>query len=128
MTKRPLIQPAALLLLGLMTMGGSLLQPSASAHSWDWNDSIQDYPESNSQTYGERRSRWRKGTAQARSSSPIQQEQRCNAGRLLGGLGGGALAYAISRDEGRAWAIPLGALLGSQVGCNAAVGRNPTPW
>lgn len=60
--------------------------------------------------------------------TPEQQAQRCNTGRLIGGLGGGAVAYAMSRDDGRAWAIPLGALLGSQVGCNAAAGRGPLPW
>jgi hypothetical protein len=60
--------------------------------------------------------------------TPEQQIQRCNTGRLIGGLGGGAVAYAMSRDDGRAWAIPLGALLGSQVGCNAAAGRGPLPW
>ena len=60
--------------------------------------------------------------------TPEQQAQRCNTGRLIGGLGGGAVAYAMSRDDGRAWAIPLGALLGSQVGCNAAAGRSPLPW
>ena len=59
--------------------------------------------------------------------TPEQQIQRCNTGRLIGGLGGGAVAYAMSRDDGRAWAIPLGALLGSQVGCNAAADRGPLP-
>ena len=42
-------------------------------------------------------------------------------------MGGGA-GYALSRQDGRAWAIPLGALLGSQVGCSMAVGRGPLPW
>ena len=60
--------------------------------------------------------------------TPEQQAQRCNTGRLIGGLGGGAVAYAMSRDDGRAWAIPLGALLGSQVGCNVSAGRGPLPW
>ena len=54
--------------------------------------------------------------------------QRCNTGRLLGGLTGGAAAYALSRQDGRAWAIPLGALLGSQMGCSVATGRGPVPW
>ena len=54
--------------------------------------------------------------------------ERCNTGRLLGGLSGGAAAYALSRQDGRAWAIPLGALLGSQMGCSVATGRGPVPW
>ena len=52
----------------------------------------------------------------------------CDTGRLLGGLTGGATAYALSRQDGRAWAIPLGALLGSQMGCSVATGRGPVPW
>ena len=65
----------------------------------------------------------RHATAHSRATNPALQ-----TGRLIGGLGGGAVAYAMSRDGGRAWAIPLGALLGSQVGCNAAAGRGPLPW
>lgn len=61
------------------------------------------------------------------SSDPEQQAQRCSTGRLIGGLGGGAGAYAMSRNEGRAWAIPLGALLGFQVWCNVSTGRGPLP-
>lgn len=60
--------------------------------------------------------------------TPVQMAQRCNTGRLVGGLLGGGLGYGLSRQDGRAWAIPLGALLGSQVGCSAAVGRGPLPW
>ncbi|MCF8132393.1 MAG: hypothetical protein K9J72_04635 [Synechococcus sp. Tobar2m-G35] len=48
------------------------------------------------------------------------QQQRCNTGRLLGGLAGGGIGYASSRGDGRTWAVPLGMLLGSQLGCNAA--------
>lgn len=55
-------------------------------------------------------------------------QQRCSIGRLLGGVIGGGLGYAASRDDGRTWAVPLGALLGSQVGCNAGQGRGPLPW
>ena len=54
-----------------------------------------------------------------------QSQRRCNTGRLIGGLAGGGLGYAASRGDGRAWAIPLGALLGSQVGCPMAQGRGP---
>ena len=60
--------------------------------------------------------------------SPEQLAQRCNTGRLVGGLLGGGIGYALSRQDGRAWAIPLGALLGSQMGCSTAVGRGPRPW
>jgi hypothetical protein len=54
--------------------------------------------------------------------------RRCNIGRLVGGLVGGGVGYAASRDDGRAWAIPLGALLGTQMGCNVGVGNPPLPW
>ncbi len=62
------------------------------------------------------------------SPTPEQQIQRCNTERLIGGLRGGAFAYAMSRKDGRAWAIPLSALLGSQLGCNAPAGRGPLAW
>ena len=73
------------------------------------------------------------------NSAPYQQgpsswqdaqnlQQRCSIGRLVGGVLGGGLGYAASRQDGRTWAVPLGALLGSQVGCNAGQGRDPLPW
>ena len=108
---------------------------TASARPWPipqsrWNGSVQDYPAPTAPP----RPWWNQGAStgdQAYATPPLtpeQQAQRCNTGRLIGGLGGGAVAYAMSRDDGRAWAIPLGALLGSQVGCNAAAGRGPLPW
>ena len=33
-----------------------------------------------------------------------------------------ASGAAISRDDGRWWAIPLGAVIGSKIGCDAAGG------
>lgn len=60
--------------------------------------------------------------------TPAQLAQRCNTGRLVGGLLGGGLGYGLSRQDGRAWAVPLGALLGSQMGCSTAVGNGPRPW
>jgi hypothetical protein len=55
-------------------------------------------------------------------------QQRCSIGRLVGGVLGGGLGYAASRGDGRTWVVPLGALLGSQVGCNTGQGRGPLPW
>jgi hypothetical protein len=60
--------------------------------------------------------------------SEAQMAQRCNLGRLVGGLIGGGVGYATSRRDGRSWAVPLGALLGSQMGCNVGHGRGPVPW
>jgi hypothetical protein len=56
------------------------------------------------------------------------QADRCNIGRLVGGIIGGGLGYATSRQDGRTWAVPLGALLGQQVGCSIGAGRGPRPW
>jgi hypothetical protein len=136
--------------LGLSASISALLSPMAMARPWpvpqsSWSGSVQDYPAPSAPPRP-----WWMGSAangygsyssghgapagsgyQAYGTPPLtpeQQAQRCNTGRLIGGLGGGAVAYAMSRDEGRAWAIPLGALLGSQVGCNAAAGRGPLPW
>ena len=41
----------------------------------------------------------------------------CSDGKIAGGLLGGGLAAAISRGDGRWWAIPLGAVVGSRIGC-----------
>ena len=46
----------------------------------------------------------------------------CTDGKIAGGLVGGGLGAAISRGDGRWWAIPLGAVLGSSIGCEAAGG------
>ena len=40
----------------------------------------------------------------------------CTDGKIAGGLLGGGLGAALSRDDGRWWAIPLGAVLGSRIG------------
>jgi hypothetical protein len=112
-----------------------MLPLAASARTWpipqtSRSSTVQDYPAPTAPP----RPWWNPGVNtgdQAYATPPLtpeQQIQRCNTGRLIGGLGGGAVAYAMSRDDGRSWAIPLGALLGSQVGCNAAAGRGPLPW
>lgn len=122
-------------LTGFALTATALLPQLASARPWPipqsrWSNSVQDYPAPTMPP----RDWWNSQTGnrdQAYGRPPLtpeQQVQRCNTGRLIGGLGGGAVAYAMSRDDGRAWAIPLGALLGSQVGCNTAAGRGPLPW
>ena len=113
-----------------------LLPVPALAHSPRWRHERHWHPGS---LKAERR--WARAqhapAGELRESHVSQQEpwrqvrstpERCNTGRLLGGLTGGAAAYALSRQDGRAWAIPLGALLGSQMGCSVATGRGPVPW
>ena len=46
----------------------------------------------------------------------------CTDGKVAGAVLGGGLGGAISRDDGRWWAIPLGAVIGSKIGCDAAGG------
>ena len=41
----------------------------------------------------------------------------CTDGKIACGVVGGGLGAAISRGDGRWWAIPLGAVLGSRIGC-----------
>ena len=129
------LSSAPRLAVALAATAAAWLPLTASARPWPipqsrWTGSVQDYPAPTAPP----RPWWNPGAStgnQAYAAPPLtpeQQAQRCNTGRLIGGLGGGAVAYAMSRDDGRAWAIPLGALLGSQVGCNAAAGRGPLPW
>ena len=40
----------------------------------------------------------------------------CTDGKIAGGLVGGGLGAALSRGDGRWWAIPLGAVHGSRIG------------
>ncbi|MCP9915910.1 hypothetical protein [Cyanobium sp. ATX 6F1] len=68
------------------------------------------------------------GNAPLTQADAQQQQKTCQIGRLVGGLVGGGVGYAASRQDGRSWAVPLGALLGTQVGCNAAIGKGPTLW
>ena len=41
----------------------------------------------------------------------------CTDGKIAGGLVRGGVGAALSRGDGRWWAIPLGAVLGSRIGC-----------
>ncbi len=42
----------------------------------------------------------------------------CSDGKIAGGLLGGGLAAAISRGDGRWWAIPTGIVTGAMIGCD----------
>ena len=42
----------------------------------------------------------------------------CSDGKIAGGLLGGGIGAAVSRGDGRWWAIPLGAVVGSHIGCD----------
>ena len=42
----------------------------------------------------------------------------CSDGKIAGGILGGGAAAAMSRGDGRWWAIPLGIVTGSVIGCD----------
>ena len=42
----------------------------------------------------------------------------CSDGKIAGGILGGGAAAAMSRGDGRWWAIPLGVVIGSSIGCD----------
>ena len=44
-------------------------------------------------------------------------DNSCIEGSILGGIAGGGIGAAVSRGDGRWWAIPLGIVGGSMVGC-----------
>ena len=46
----------------------------------------------------------------------------CSDAKIAGALLGGGAAAAMSRGDGRWWAIPLGVVVGSHIGCDAAGG------
>ena len=43
----------------------------------------------------------------------------CTDGKVAGAILGGGVGAALSRDEGRWWAIPLGVVTGSAIGCDS---------
>jgi len=46
------------------------------------------------------------------------EDDSCIEGSILGGILGGSVGAALSRGDGRLWAIPLGIAGGALVGCN----------
>ena len=57
-----------------------------------------------------------------RKTTTIQQRDDdgndCTDGKVAGAILGGGVGAALSRDEGRWWAIPLGVVTGSAIGCD----------
>ena len=49
-------------------------------------------------------------------------ENDCTDGKVAGAILGGGAAAAMSRGDGSWWAIPIGAVVGSKIGCDAAGG------
>ena len=47
-------------------------------------------------------------------------ENDCTDGKVAGAILGGGSDAAMSRGDGRWWAIPIGAVVGSKIGCDAA--------
>ena len=45
------------------------------------------------------------------------KDEECTDGKIAGALIGGGVGGAISRKEGRWWAVPLGAVTGAAIGC-----------
>ena len=45
-------------------------------------------------------------------------ENDCTDGKVAGALLGGAAGAAMSRGDGRWWSIPIGAVVGSAIGCD----------
>ena len=56
-----------------------------------------------------------------REKTVVQQkidDNDCTDGKIAGGLLGGGAGAAKSRGDGRRWAIPLGIVVGSKIGCD----------
>ena len=53
-----------------------------------------------------------------RERTPSPDGNECSEGAILGGILGGGAAAAISQGDGRWWAIPLGVVGGSVIGCD----------
>ena len=50
-------------------------------------------------------------------NNPSADDNSCIEGAIIGGIAGGGAGAALSRGDGRWWAIPLGVVGGTMVGC-----------
>ena len=60
---------------------------------------------------------WRNPTNSTGPGPVIEEENSCIEGSILGGIAGGAIGAAASRDDGMIWAIPTGVVGGALLGC-----------
>ena len=51
------------------------------------------------------------------SKAEKMNDDDCTDGKIAGALLGGGVGGAMSRKEGRWWAVPLGAVTGAAIGC-----------
>ena len=90
-----------------------------------WKDTVEVPCEDVSPDVG-----WRRHPSPSPSDRPYyrrhvtvyEDTNDCTDGKIAGGLLGGGAAAAMSRGDGRWWAIPLGVVVGSHIGCDAAGG------
>ena len=64
---------------------------------------------------------WRRPTQRPyyrRHVTVYEDTNDCSDGKIAGGLLGGAAGAVLSRGDGRWWAIPLGIVGGSMIGCD----------
>ena len=58
------------------------------------------------------------GNASRIYRTPSPDGNECSEGAILGGILGGGAGAALSQGDGRWWAIPLGIVGGSMIGCD----------
>ena len=86
-----------------------------------WKDTI-EVPCKNNPDVGWRRTNPPERPYYRRHVTVYEDTNDCTDGKIAGGLLGGGAAAAMSRGDGRWWAIPLGVVVGSHIGCDAAGG------
>ena len=87
-----------------------------------WKDTIEVPCEDVNPNVGWRRTTPPERPYYRRHVTVYEDTNDCSDGKIAGGLLGGGIGAAVSRGDGRWWAIPLGAVLGSKIGCDAAGG------
>ena len=87
-----------------------------------WKDTIEVPCEDVNPDVGWRRTTPPERPYYRRHVTVYEDTNDCSDGKIAGGLLGGGIGAAVSRGDGRWWAIPLGAVVGSHIGCDLAGG------